>query len=481
MADFAETLSSVIECNHLYSTTVATAGGIDRTSVSKVIKRERSFSLHTFKRILENLNIPTKDRNLLFHSYIEEKYGYEKYLKHLNLFKIFSSLDATAVNENTKLKTIKIELDDSVLELNSKTEIINIMLQIISLEVDKGKDGRVYTNAPSETISEIMRSFPDKPIDFKYIINNFLHEKDKFATFSNVLHLMRSGYNCNYQPSIIQQSHLNLIFPYYVITSKYLLVFDSYNTMGLLNSDKIVVKKYTEAFLTNFESTMPYINSMEDILDFKEDHLKTFSKGFSKASFLHSIGCIITPYLDLDMWDQIAKPDVPNRNFLRDTTYQYYQQTYAIINYNLCSISSKESLIDFVDNGIVLSMPKEFAYPLNKENRVKALQNLYDFFSNSPNVFFYLFDNSKLNLDNSFDCEVYESPLNTSHLIISIISKSRKQTYCGNLNFRSDDPETVSEFSDLLDCFVLSEYCYSREKSLEILKEEILRCQMLPD
>ena len=61
------------------------------------------------------------------------------------------------------------------------------------------------------------------------------------------------------------------------------------------------------------------------------------------------------------------------------------------------------------------------------------------------------------------------------------LSENCKLTYCGNLNFASDDPETVNEFSNLLDCFILSDYCYSNEKSLEILKEEILRCQMLPD
>lgn len=181
------------------------------------------------------------------------------------------------------------------------------------------------------------------------------------------------------------------------------------------------------------------------------------------------------------MWDQIAKPDVPNRDFLRDTTYQYYQHAYGSISKNLCTVSSKESLAEFVDYGIVSSMPKEFAFPLTKENRIKVLQKMYDFFSSTNSVFFYLFDNSKLKLGKNYGYEVIENTANTSHVSMYFLSENCKLTYCGNLNFTSDDPETVNEFSKLLDCLVLSDYCYSREKSLEILKEEILRCQMLPD
>ena len=481
MADFADTLLSVIDRNHLYLTTIAAAGGVDRSIVTKVTKRERSFSMHTFKRILENLNIPSEDRNLLFQSYIEEKYGYSKYLEHMKVLLNFSNFDDSAIMESTSHNNIKIELKDSIMELNSKTEIVNIMHCIVSLEVDKGKDGRVYSNAPSETVSETMRFFPDKPIDFKYIINNFIYEKDRFMSFSNVFNLMHSGYNCNYYSSATQQLHLNLVFPYYVITSEYLLVFDFYNNTGILSANKVVVEKYKKAFLTNFEGTLPYINRMENIMDLKEINLDALSKGVSKANFLHDFGCYSTQFLDLDMWDQIAKPDVPNRDFLRDTTYQYYQHAYGSINKNLCTVSSKESLAEFVDYGIVSSMPREFAFPLTKENRIKILQKMYDFYASTNSLLFYLFDNSKLKLGKNFGYEVIENTSNTSHVSMYYLSENCKLTYCGNLNFASDDPETVNEFSNLLDCFILSDYCYSNEKSLEILKEEILRCQMLPD
>lgn len=480
IADFASTLSSVIDRNHLYLTTVAAAGKIDRTNVSKVLKRERSFSLHTFKRILENLRIPSEDRNLLFQSYIEEKYGYQKYLEHMKVLKNFSDFDDSSIKESPSINNITIELKDTVSELNSKTEISNIMQHIVSLEVDKGKDGRVYTNSPTDIINHTMRLFPDKPIDFKYIINNFLNEKDIFMSFSGVFDLMHSGYSCNYYPSATQQLHLNLVFPYYVITSEYLLVFDFYNNMGILSTNNVVIEKYTKAFLANFENTMPYIYRMENIMDLKQENFKIYSDGISEGKFFHDVGCFISSYLDLDMWEQIAKPDVPNRDFLRDTTYQYYQQTYASIKKNLCSISSKESLAEFVDNGIVSSMPREFAFPLTKDNRIKVLQKVYDLFQSSNSLNFYLFDNSKLNLGKDFGYEI-SSTTNTSHIQIAYLSKNCQLTFNGNLSFRSDDHETVHEFSDLTDCFILSDYCYSEEKSLEILKEEILRCKMLPD
>ena len=49
------------------------------------------------------------------------------------------------------------------------------------------------------------------------------------------------------------------------------------------------------------------------------------------------------------------------------------------------------------------------------------------------------------------------------------------------MNMFIDDSITTREFLKFIGTFIASDYCYSKEKSLEILREEILRCKMLPE
>ena len=71
MADFANTLSSVLKRNRIYATHIAAASGVERSLISRVMKNERTVSFHTVKRIIDNINVPSEDHELLIRSFIE--------------------------------------------------------------------------------------------------------------------------------------------------------------------------------------------------------------------------------------------------------------------------------------------------------------------------------------------------------------------------------------------------------------------------
>lgn len=480
MADFANTLSSVLKSNKLYATHLAAASGVERTLLSKVLKGVRPLPYSSFKKIISSLNISSEDHELLVRTYIDEYFGYNKYNEYLKILKSFSSLDESK-EKPVKSHNISVDLvfDNDVMTLSSENEIINIARQIISYEAEKN-DGRLYSNIPTGMMTGLMRYFPDKSIDFKYIIDNFLNEGEKLFTLSDVLSLMHYGYVSNYSKSAKHDLHLNLLFPHYIITSSYILLIDLYTSSGLLCRNPVIIEAYSEDFLKKFEETIPYIKKYNDIMMLKEVNVDIFARGIGKPTYFHSFGCFSTAYLELDMWDQIAKPDVPNRNFLRDTTHKYYSSTYGAIDKDLCNISSRESLTEFVDFGIVKSMPREFANPLNKENRVKILEKIYKRFQ-SDEMGFYLYDDSHLKLGNDFGIEIYDNITGYSHMTLYYYTENCQLHFCGNLSFLMDDTSAIHDLSDFIKCFVASDYCYSKEKSLEILKEELLRCKMLPD
>ena len=480
MADFANTLSNIFKEHNLYAIRVAEASGVDRSLLSKVLKNSRPLPYSAFKKILNILNISYEEHELLIRTYIDEYFGYDKYCEYLKILKSFSSFDESKqkpIESHNMLVDFKFNND--VMTLSSENEIINTARQIISYEVEK-TDGRVYSNIPTGMMTGLMRYFPDKLIDFKYIIDNFLNEGEKLFTLSDVLSLMHCGYVSNYSASSKHELHLNLLFPYYIITSGYILLIDLYTGSGLLCRIPVLIEKYSEIFLKKFEDTTPYVKKYNDIMKLKEVNSGVFSRGIGKPTFFHSFGCFSAAYLELDMWEQIAKPDVPNRDFLRDTTHMYYKSTYGAIAKELCNISSHDSLAEFVDFGIVKSMPREFAYPLNKENRVRILEEIYRRFQ-PDDMNFYLYDDSVLKLGSDFGIELYDNASGASHMTLYYPTENCQLHFCGNLSFLLDDTEAIHDFSEFINCFILSDYCYSKEKSLEILKEEILRCKMLPD
>ena len=50
-----------------------------------------------------------------------------------------------------------------------------------------------------------------------------------------------------------------------------------------------------------------------------------------------------------------------------------------------------------------------------------------------------------------------------------------------NVDTQTTTVKATHDFVEFVNCFALSDYCYSKEKSLKILQEEILRCKMLPE
>lgn len=291
---------------------------------------------------------------------------------------------------------------------------------------------------------------------------------------------MSLGYISNYHPTSDSSHHLNQLYPNYIITDDYILFTDSEIEQGYLTDNKKVVEIYTEAFLSKYEHTTPYIDKFSDILMLKSHNIKIFNNKINKIIFVDTFGCAVTTHLTLDMWDQIAKPDVPNRDYLRDTTYQYYSETYNKIGDRLCQFSTAGSLTYFVNNGIVETMPKEFAYPLNKENRVKVLKSIYQQMLGKTSHL-YIIDDTKIHFSDGFGIELFEKENNTGLLQIYYETENSMMHYSGNLNFNVDDPQIVYDLSDFLNCFLISDYCLSEEKSLKFLLEEIHRCEMLPD
>ena len=480
MANFANTLSNVFKKYKLLANRVSAESGVDRSLLSKVMNGTRPLSFYAFKKLLDTINISDTDADLLISTYTEETFGIEKYHKYLKLLKKFSRTEIYKNEESGYNISVSFTFEDGIMNINTIGEIVTIARHLVYIETERD-GGRIYSNIPTAIMVDLMRSFPEKQLDFKYIIDSYNHNQESLMTFSDIFDLMSLGYISNYFTSSSNEVSLSIIYPFYIISTDYILLFDRYSGKGILCNNQAIIEQYTEIFLEKFAETTPYINKYNDILMLKEKNTSIYKNGVEKITWLHEFGCYATMFLTLDMWDQIARPDVPNRDYLRDTTYQYYKWIFTSQISNTCNISGRNSLKEFVDHGIIKSMPREFAFPLSKENRVKVLESVYDLYASDDSLNFYFFDDAKLNFCHNFGIELYDNVSRPSSMSFCYSVEDCALHYCGNFSMQIDDSKTIHEFAEFINCFITSKHCYSKRKSLEFLKEEILRCKMLPE
>lgn len=477
MSVLSEKFSSITRNYNIVLNQIAQDSGIERSLLSKFKNGTRFIMPFAFKKMLDKMNIASSDKELLARLYINEYLGETKYNDYLKILSKFSEYDPDAAIHGIK-NEIKAELvfKNNIMHLHSGENLLTAAKYLIGLEIDK-ENGRMYSNIPASSMLKLMLNFPNKKIDFKHIVNISKAVDYHFTTLSQIFDLMSLGYISNYSvsPSEIQNQN-DLIYPFYIIFSDRVLLIDKALERGIICDNKDFTGHYADVFLNQFKNTSRYAYQCDNILSLKDMNEKLFS---SKTENLYSFGaisCHITTMLTWDMWEQIAKPDVPDRSYLRDMTFAYYQK-FKENTKNFIVISVKKSLDEFINNGIVKTMPREYANPLTKENRIKLLEIMYEEF-HKDNFHFYLFDDMpNFSINRNLGIEIIRNSKTPSQLSICYETENCPMHYYGNIGLRTDNKAAVDDVSDFLECLIVSPTCHTEEESLKILKEEILKCK----
>ena len=147
-----------------------------------------------------------------------------------------------------------------------------------------------------------------------------------------------------------------------------------------------------------------------------------------------------------DMWNQIAKPGIRN----------------------------------FVQNGIVEQMPREYAYPLTIENRIKVLEAFRKIITQPENDFYLLKEPYSEYLSN-FCLEIFDKSqeTNSKDLLIGFSTPNADHHYIGNLAFRISDSVTIGDMQSFLSHLAVSDFCYTPKESLAFIDDEIEKCRFM--
>lgn len=480
MTTFSKKLSSIIKNKKIPIYVLANKCDVDRTHLSRALMGERNLSPEAFGRLAESLELtPTEDRKLRL-LFVGDNFGVNRYGKYVDFINKLSHID----EENAKLKAtgslINISLDfiDNTLTFSDPLDTANTLDYIIRNELfsNNGKS-RIYTNIPSKIIFPLLKKNIEKlpsGFDFRHLISISSEKEYDLDVILNVVRFMNFGCITQYYnaPSTPDE-HIDLLYPFYVITEEFTFLSSENFGRSLIIKNTDFADLNAKSFIDKAKSAKKYINIYEDVLDCKENCKEIHSLGFDTIiSFGTFCG---TLYMSEDMWDQIAKPDLPGREYLIKSTCEYFSQFGKLFK-NFSFLYTKESIDEFVSTGIVKNIPVEYAVPLTAENRVKILEEFKKVVTDNN---FHIIKDGFLGNTKDISIEVYKNEAGDSqkHLTFFSATENAPTHYLGNIGCNIDEQNTIEDFLEFTRYFTVSGACYNTAESLAIIDDAIEKCK----
>lgn len=472
MTHFLEALSSAIKDHGITIYSLAATSGIERSYLSKILSGKRSMSTENFSNIMSAVPFSIEEDKALRELFISEFYGKDRYENYVNIINNISEL-TDIKSHNPNVIKVSLVLDGDMVRFDSTKDFVNIIEAVIDTEMAKEKDGRLYTNIDTELLFDIVRKYPQNPnVDFRQLVAIGNDSVSYSKILSQTLKFGMLRYPVNYYNTADLSERSNGLFPCYLVSSDICVFADAEYKEGYLIKNKDIADVHAERFFEVLKNTGSYVDRMDDIMESKALHAEILKDGCEHAYAIEN--CFCAPFhMSHSMWAQIAKSDIPNREFLIDSTYEYYCFFKNSIE-KITTVISKSGLTSFVENGIVSQMPREYALPLTSENRLRVLENFREFYSNGSNQL-YLIKENVFHIKDNIDAEVFDNrnKKNAMNMLLAIASERQAMKFVGNFCFNFSDKNTIVDFLDFINCFIVSGCCYTQEESLAIVDEEI--------
>lgn len=480
MTKFSQTLSEIIKNKKLPVYALAKKSGIDRSHLSRAITGERKLSPEAFDRLAQTLELtPTEERKLrLF--YVAENFGDHRYGKYVDFISKMSRLDEAFANTKGTKTGINISLDfeGNILSFSDPLEMANALSYIVKKEFDKNDEkSRIYTNLPSKIVFPTLRKCSEKlpaGFDFRHLIAISNEKEYDLDMIFNIVRFM--DYGCvtrYYNAPSAPEEHIDLLYPYYVITKEFTFFISVDFEKSFIVKDEFFADENARTFIEKEKNTKKYVNIYDNVLDCKENCKEIHALGFDT---LMTFGTFCaTLYMSEDMWEQIAKTDLPGRDYLIKSTYEYYR-TFAKEFKNISFVYTKESIDEFIETGVVKNIPIEYADPLTYENRFKVLTKFRKIITQEN---FRVVKDGYLGNIKNVCIEVYrnESGDARKHLTFFSETENAPTHYLGNVGCNIDEQNTIDDFLEFSRYFLVSGACYSAEESVAIIDDAIEKCK----
>lgn len=434
---------------------------IERTYLTKILSGQRAITLDKFLAIVNALSLDSTHRHELVEMYLDESFSKTKYQTYCDCLS-YSFFAPPGLSSPVT------GIDGDFIPFDNKYRLFDFAVFFLSPE---NPTERLYTNFPTATLLTMAQQRTD--CDFRCIV----HSDDKENPVT-VFDLIKLNLLCcvSYTAKTSADKKRNDFFPYVIVSDDGILFSNKRFDSGYYIKNKTLADIYAKEFckLTHTMNVGTHIHN--DILDVKElMRNNMFSKKIHRV--LSSNFCAIT-FMTREEFSELAREELPNREYLIDTTYEYYRSFFDSSDMHRF-VTNLDGLTSFCETGIIGEMPLSYSRPLSVQTRINILKRIIEALEAENAKFTIGFvktsgvDRFEINID--AESGISKENEKASSLIVMSADKARENYFPGNRLFLSTEENANNDFNDFFDLFSVSQYVTNKKESIEILKDRMLR------
>lgn len=364
--DFGTYLEECIKKKGIPVGTVATQIGLNRGNLYSVFSGKRKLSEDHLHRIVSLLALSNPETQRLYNKFFELEYGKAEFERARCVFDLLKKMP-----DYYEAKKPEVGAVSDLKNLSGESDIVSAANYIIENSV-----GEISTNYSyeSEKLDELFFYFvKQEGFRFRHLVTLPFGTKgtqDIKNLFSSVRFMYEKCYPYLMEVPTFRSN--SLIFPYFIVSEKYVMVFDA-DSGTVIESEsfaRTVLNKINEMFFGKAERTGDVPVS---ILDLKDVYSKSFLKNDSIRYELGPYPCV-APYGDKQFFFDIAVDSMPPdvKNELVNICYDHYQRMTK--NSDIVHILSYDAVDLLVERRVVDELPADYCKLINEEQLLNFLQ-----------------------------------------------------------------------------------------------------------
>ncbi len=410
MSEFSTVLSRFVKEKDVNVYRLAKYCGYDRANLYKVMRGERKPpSLEVLNLLCEYMHLSPAEEEILEENYEITMVGHDNYYRRKNVMKFFSDFSMTSNLENV-LPTVEIKEDfeipnSSYMLLRGNYEINSALFHIIADET-KNQKGHIQILAqPEHALGNLlaMRGNTSNEIIIDHIIcldnkPEIAYSKSNYTLdcLKHILPLYNYNYDYNtwyYYADLGSLGRNFSVFPYMILTSKYVCMLSDDLQDGYLSNDPELIKMMKERFENYRRRAHRLVENVQG--EIEQQYMimgMLMANPYPKYAF-HMSPCMMA-VLDRELIEKYLVPQLPDKEDRMELVKRLFDEEKAgkvhILKKNIGDLKAELYLCITPESGLL-----RFAVPSKNVLKDISLEEsglvsvFYDFCENlSPELFY---------------------------------------------------------------------------------------------
>ena len=290
MSKFSEKCRELLAENGYNVYRFSQIASLERTTLQRMVTGKRLPSPEFVEHFCQALRISLTEKKEVMDLYKMESIGETAYQNQTLILQLFEKLSILEKNKRFNNQSVvnygEIKLISPVSTDKYETELL--LQYVLRKTLQEQESPELYTNLPGANsllphyLNLLVPEY-NKTILIKHLIHfqpNASYAYENLETLHQIIPLCFSS-GINYIPfyyysKLSQNDQPNLLYPFYIITEKYVLQLTTDLSKGILHSDPVILQEYTKEFQNCLKHSAPLLQQSKDPAEALQLYLTSF-------------------------------------------------------------------------------------------------------------------------------------------------------------------------------------------------------------